>query len=51
LVFPDAGRLHSCTGFNWGPTGAFISIPLAETAIAVAAWIIFKKGRWKKVVV
>lgn len=38
-------------GFNWGPTGAFISIPIAETAIAIAAWIFFKKGKWKKVVV
>ncbi|HEY2721974.1 MAG TPA: MATE family efflux transporter [Chitinophagaceae bacterium] len=36
---------------NWGPTGAFISIPVAETAIAIAAWILFKKGKWKKVVV
>lgn len=38
-------------GLNWGPTGAFISIPVAETAIAIAAWILFKKGKWKKVVV
>ena len=29
--------------------GAFISIPVAETAIAVAAYIIFKKGKWKEV--
>jgi putative MATE family efflux protein len=34
---------------DWGPTGAFISIPVAETAIAIAAWILFKKGKWKKV--
>ena len=32
-----------------GATGAFIAIPLAETAIAIAAYIIFKKGNWKKV--
>ena len=38
-------------GFDWGPTGAFISIPVAESVIAVAAWIFFKKGKWKKVVV
>jgi putative MATE family efflux protein len=32
---------------NMGPTGAFISIPVAETAIAVIAWFVFKKGKWK----
>jgi putative MATE family efflux protein len=36
-------------GFNMGPTGAFIAIPVAETAIAVAAYYYFKKGKWKKV--
>jgi putative MATE family efflux protein len=36
---------------DWGPTGVFIAIPVAETAIAIAAWIFFKKGKWKKVVV
>jgi putative MATE family efflux protein len=36
-------------GFNWGPTGAFISIPIAEIVVAVMAWIYFKRGRWKKV--
>ena len=38
-------------GLHWGPAGAFIAIPVAETAIAIAAWILFKKGKWKKVVV
>jgi MATE family, multidrug efflux pump len=38
-------------GFGMGPTGAFISLPVAETASAVAAWVYFKKGRWKKVVI
>ena len=32
-----------------GPTGVFMAIPIAETAIAIAAYILFKKGRWKKV--
>ena len=32
---------------NMGPTGAFISIPVAETVVAVAAWFVFKKGKWK----
>jgi putative MATE family efflux protein len=34
-----------------GPTGIFISIPVAETAITVAAFVLFKKGRWKTVTV
>jgi putative MATE family efflux protein len=28
-------------------TGAFIAIPVAETAIALAAWYYFRKGRWQ----
>jgi putative MATE family efflux protein len=36
-------------GFNMGPVGAFIAIPVAETALAVAAWYYFKKGKWKEV--
>lgn len=31
-----------------GPTGVFIAIPTAEAGIAVAAFILFKKGKWKK---
>jgi putative MATE family efflux protein len=37
------------TYFGLGPTGVFISIPVAETAITIAAFILFKKGRWKTV--
>jgi putative MATE family efflux protein len=36
-------------GFDLGPLGAFIAIPVAETAIAIAAYIIFKRGKWKEV--
>lgn len=36
-------------GLNLKSTGAFIAIPVAETAIAVAAWYYFKKGKWKEV--
>jgi putative MATE family efflux protein len=32
-----------------GPTGVFISIPVAETAITVAGIILFRRGKWKKV--
>ena len=30
-----------------GPLGVFIAIPVAETAITIAAYILFKKGKWK----
>jgi len=32
-----------------GPIGVFIAIPVAETAISITAWYLFKKGRWKKI--
>lgn len=35
--------------FNLGPVGAFWGVPIAETAIAIAAYILFKKGKWKEV--
>ncbi len=37
------------TVFKTGPIGAFIAIPVAETAIALIAWYYFRKGAWKKV--
>ncbi|HWY39030.1 MAG TPA: MATE family efflux transporter [Bacteroidia bacterium] len=36
-------------GLDLKSTGAFISIPVAETLIALVAWYYFKKGRWKEV--
>jgi Na+-driven multidrug efflux pump len=30
-----------------GPLGVFIAIPVAETTICIAAYILFKKGKWK----
>ncbi len=36
---------------NMGATGSFISIPVAETIIAIAAYVFFKRGKWKTVVV
>lgn len=33
--------------FGMGPYGVFIAIPIAETAIAVAAYFMFKRGKWK----
>jgi putative MATE family efflux protein len=35
--------------FGWGPVGVFIAVPVSETMIALVAWFIFRKGRWKKV--
>jgi putative MATE family efflux protein len=34
---------------DWGPKGVFIAIVLAETLMAIAAIIIFRRGRWKTV--
>jgi putative MATE family efflux protein len=36
-------------GFNLKATGAFIAIPVAETAITLASWYYFRKGKWKKI--
>lgn len=33
---------------GWGPLGVFIAIPVAETAIAITAWILFRRGKWKE---
>lgn len=34
---------------KWGPTGVFSAIVIAESAIAVTAVIIFRRGNWKKI--
>ncbi len=39
------------TVYNLGPTGVFIAVPVAEILITIASFLIFKKGKWKKVVV
>jgi Na+-driven multidrug efflux pump len=31
-----------------GPTGVFIAIPAAETSTAIAAYLLFQKGKWKQ---
>lgn len=36
-------------GFNLGPTGTFIAIPVAESLMASIAFYYFKKGKWKEV--
>ena len=32
-----------------GPTGVFMAIPIAETAITIAGYILYKKGKWKHI--
>lgn len=34
---------------QWGPTGVFWAIPVAETAMTIATIILFKRGRWKRI--
>jgi putative MATE family efflux protein len=34
-----------------GPLGVFIAVPVAETAITIATYSVFRQGTWKKVVV
>jgi len=36
---------------DMGPTGVFWAIPVAEVGITIAAYVLFKKGKWKKMVV
>ncbi|MES2892212.1 MAG: MATE family efflux transporter [Bacteroidota bacterium] len=33
--------------FGLGPLGVFIAIPVAETAITITGYILFKRGKWK----
>ncbi|MNS26181.1 Multidrug export protein MepA [compost metagenome] len=35
--------------FNMGPTGVFIAIPVAETAITLTGIFFYKRGKWKRV--
>lgn len=34
---------------NMGETGVFLAIPVAESAIAIVAIILFKRGKWKTI--
>ncbi|MFV8377395.1 MATE family efflux transporter [Flavobacterium sp. LB3R33] len=35
--------------YKMGPTGVFIAIPIAETAITLASIILYKRGKWKRI--
>ena len=47
LQVPLAWVLAHVAG--WGAYGVFVAIPVAETAITIAYYFIFKKGRWQLV--
>ncbi|RFZ91044.1 MATE family efflux transporter [Mucilaginibacter conchicola] len=33
--------------FAMGPTGVFISLPVSEIGLTIAAYVMFKRGKWK----
>ena len=35
--------------YKMGPTGVFIAIPVAETAITLASIVFYKRGKWKRI--
>jgi Na+-driven multidrug efflux pump len=35
--------------FSWGPVGVYWGIALSESALAVIAVLIFRRGNWKNV--
>jgi len=35
--------------FELGPDGVFIAIPVAESCITVVSFVLFKRGKWKKI--
>lgn len=37
--------------FDMGPLGVFIAIPVAESAMSMAAYLLFKRGKWKHKVI
>ncbi|WP_300570442.1 MATE family efflux transporter [Flavobacterium sp.] len=37
--------------YKMGPTGVFMAVPIAETAITLAGIVLYKKGKWKRMVV
>ncbi|MCF8448126.1 MAG: MATE family efflux transporter [Bacteroidia bacterium] len=46
-VFQIPFAYFLANGLNLKSTGAFIAIPVAESAIALIAWYYFIKGKWK----
>ncbi len=46
---PVAYLLAIC--FHLNSTGALVAVPVAETAIALAMWYYFNKGKWKEITI
>jgi len=42
-------RGFSINGLGWGPQGVFWAIAIAETSLAIAAILVFRRGAWKRV--
>jgi putative MATE family efflux protein len=36
---------------GWGPSGVYAAIAIAESAVAIAGIILFRRGRWKQVTI
>lgn len=35
--------------YKMGPTGVFMAVPIAETAITLASIVLYRKGKWKRI--
>jgi Na+-driven multidrug efflux pump len=35
--------------YGLGPLGVFMAIPITELAVIISSYLLFRKGRWKKV--
>jgi len=35
--------------YKLGPLGVFVAIPITEAAVIIISYLLFKKGKWKKV--
>jgi Na+-driven multidrug efflux pump len=34
---------------GWGPAGVFAAIPVSESTLTVVSFVVFRRGKWKKV--
>ncbi len=38
-------------GIDWGPTGVFFAVAIAESLVAILCIILFRRGRWKETII
>ncbi len=38
-------------GLGWGPRGVFTAIPVAETAMTISSFALFRRGTWKRKII